>query len=504
MSSTPLCLDFSVLEPPLTLDVTVYGKTEYVTDTISKSRVRIFYKGMNRNRTYISEDFANQLIASLPYAPIKGIFDKDSLDYEDHGEDNTDGRIYGVVPENPNFAWEDHLDTDGVTRTYACADVYLFTGLYPEAQLVSGKSQSMEIYRKTLIGEWRLSEEDGRPFYMFLKGGLVGLQVLGDEVEPCFEGSAFFSHVKDLQAIAAYIQNFTKKEESKKMDKTLFRISDNEKAEILFDLINPNFNEEGGWQLSGIVIEVYDDYALSVGANGYNRTYYTKDGDTITLGETVPVKIVDATETEYAALEAMKALGGSFEAANTAYTEATEKVSTLEAAAAEFETTKTELEEKITTLETAAAEFETVKTDLENKIAENETATADFNSKIEALEAEKVELNNKINDITNENTALTEFKKNVETEQKKAILAKYEEHLSETALADFNARIEEFSVEDFKKEVCTAAVENDPSIFSNRQNEPEMFYKGQSASGKTAPVSGALALLEKRFNGGNK
>lgn len=288
------------------------------------------------------------------------------------------------------------------------------------------------------------------------------------------------------------------------MDKTLFRLSDNEKAGILFDLINPNFNEEGGWELAGIVTEVYDDYALSVGPNGYSRTYYTKEGDTITLGETVPVRIVDATETEYAALETMKAIGGSFEAANTAYTEATEKVSTLEAAAAEFETKKTELEEKITTLETAAAEFETVKTDLENKIAENETATAEFNSKIEALEAEKVELNNKINDITNENTALTEFKKNVETEQKKAILAKYEEHLSETALADFNARIEEFSVEDFKKEVCTAAVENDPSIFSNKQNEPEMFYKGQSASGKTAPVSGALALLEKRFNGGNK
>ena len=504
MSNEQIYLDFS--EPPLTFDVTIYGNSEYVTDTISKTRVRIFYKGMNRNRTYISEDFANQLIASLPYAPIKGIFNKDSLDYEDHGEDNTDGRIYGVVPENPNFAWEDHLDTDGVTRTYACADVYLFTGLYPEAQLVPGKSQSMEIYRKTLKGEWRLSEEDGRPYYMFLKGCLVGLQALGDDVEPCFEGSAFFTQIKDLQAIAAYIQNFTKKEESKKMemDKTLFRLSDHEKADILFDLINPNFNEEGGWQLTGIVTEVYDDYALSVGPNGYNRTYYTKEGDSITLGETVPVKIVDATETEYAALETMKAIGGSFEAAQTAYTEATEKVETLEAAAAEFETTKTELEGKITTLETAAAEFETQKSELEAKIAENETATAEFNSKIEAYEAEKVELNNKINDITNENTVLAEFKKNVETEQKKAILDKYEEYLSETAITDFNSKIDEFSVEDFKKEVCTAAVENDPTIFSKRHDEPDMYFKGNVGNNKGAAMGGALALLEKRFNGGNK
>ena len=58
----------------LALDVTTYGQVEKLTDTLSKCRVRIFYKGMNRNRTYISEDFANQLIASLPYAPIKGIF----------------------------------------------------------------------------------------------------------------------------------------------------------------------------------------------------------------------------------------------------------------------------------------------------------------------------------------------------------------------------------------------------------------------------------------------
>jgi len=49
--------DFS--NPPCTLDVTVYGVPEKYNDVLSKSRVRIFYKGMNRNRTFISEDFAN-------------------------------------------------------------------------------------------------------------------------------------------------------------------------------------------------------------------------------------------------------------------------------------------------------------------------------------------------------------------------------------------------------------------------------------------------------------
>ena len=99
------------------LDVCVYGEQEKITDTLSKCRLRIFYRGMNRNRTFISEEFANQLIDSLPYAPIKGIFSYSDVDFGDHGEDNSDGRIYGIVPENPNFMWEDHVDKDGVLRT---------------------------------------------------------------------------------------------------------------------------------------------------------------------------------------------------------------------------------------------------------------------------------------------------------------------------------------------------------------------------------------------------
>lgn len=498
--------DFS--NPPCSFDVTIYGNTEKISDVLSKSRVRIFYKYMNRNRTYISDDFAEQLIASLPYTPVKAIFNKDDLDFEDHGEDNSDGRIYGIVPETPNFAWEEHEDDDGVTRTYACCDVYLFTGIYPEAWLIPGKPQSMEIFRKTLKGEWRLSEEDAKPYYYFISGCLVGLQALGDEVEPCFEGSSFYSKLSEEQLVevmTAYVRNFTKKkEESKKMDKSLFRISDNEKADLIFDLVNPNFNEEGNWEINAFVIDVYDDYALCRTKDGFMRAYYAKDGDNVTLGETVSVKITDVTDAEFVALEAMKAVGnGSFESANTAYTEATEKITTLEAAATEFDTTKTELEAKINGFEAASAEFEAEKTALNEQITAKDAEIAEFNTKIEAYEAEKVELNNKINDITNENTALAEFKKNVETDQKNAILAKYEEHLSDEAITSFKASIDELSVEDFKKNVCTAAVENDPTIFSKKKDEPDLFFKGEHASGKLAE-SGALALLNKRKNGGNK
>ena len=51
--------------------VSIYGKIEKFSDTISRARVRIFYKGLNRNATYITEEFAEKLVSTLSYAPIK-------------------------------------------------------------------------------------------------------------------------------------------------------------------------------------------------------------------------------------------------------------------------------------------------------------------------------------------------------------------------------------------------------------------------------------------------
>lgn len=489
----------------LNFDVTTYGNMETVTDTISKCRVRIFYKGMNRNRTYISDDFANQLISSLPYAPIKGIFNYGEVDFGDHGEDNTDGRIYGIVPETHHFAWEKHVDEDGVEREYATADVYLFTGLYPEASLIPGKPQSMEIFRGNLKGEWRISENDGRPYFHFLRGSLVGLQTLGRDVEPCFEGSAFFSLCEDLQNCVNYIKqldNTIKKEEGEKMDKTLFRLSDNEKADILFDLINPNFNEEGNWELNGIVTDVYDDYALYVNQTGYHRAYYTKDGDNVSLGEIMDVKITDVTASEYSALEAMKAISGTYEAAQEAYTALEGKVSELEEEKTAFEAEKETLTTEKAELESKVAEFESEKTALEATISEKETKITEYETQISDLTAENVRLENEKNDIISENESLETFKKNVETEKKTAIINEFSAHLTDEQIENFKNAMDSFEVADFKKEVCTAAYEADPTIFAKKEDSGLIFKGGNPENGKTE--SGVIRLLNKHKNGGNK
>jgi hypothetical protein len=71
--------------------VTVYGNLERYNEVLSKARCRIFYKYENRNGTYITDEFADKLIASLPYAPVKGIYEGE--DYADHGTERSEGRI---------------------------------------------------------------------------------------------------------------------------------------------------------------------------------------------------------------------------------------------------------------------------------------------------------------------------------------------------------------------------------------------------------------------------
>ena len=182
--------------------ISIYGNVEPVNDTLSRARCRIFYKGGNRNGTYINDAFANELISTLHYVPVKGIYDGE--DYTDHGVERNEGKIYGIVPQENNFAWEEHLDEDGQIRTYACTDVLIFSALYPEASEILGKGQSMELYEPSLVYHQAIIE--GRRYVVFDHGSFLGLQVLGDNVEPCFEGASFFSLQESIKAIIQKIK----------------------------------------------------------------------------------------------------------------------------------------------------------------------------------------------------------------------------------------------------------------------------------------------------------
>ena len=175
---------------PTNFIATVYGElTPLNNSALSKARLKIFYKGLNRNGSYINDEVAEKLIATLPGTPVVGYFDSDKDDFLGH-EEKEKSRCYGFVPETMNFAWEMSLDPDGVYRTYACTDIILWTGRYPIASKIVGRSHSMELNPDTVEGNWVETETDY--YFEFTQAEFIGLCVLGKEYEPCFEGSSFY------------------------------------------------------------------------------------------------------------------------------------------------------------------------------------------------------------------------------------------------------------------------------------------------------------------------
>lgn len=426
--------------------VTVYGGLTQYSNTISKARCRIFYKYENRNGTYITDEFAEKLLSSIPYTPVKGIFDEYVEDYTDHGEKRSEGRIYGIVPENPNLAWEKHLDEDGVEREYACVDVLIYTSLYEEANEIVNKAQSMEIFEPSIKGSWKII--NGRKMFEFEDGCFLGLQVLGDDVEPCFEGAAFYT-LSDLrssfQEMVEAIKEFSLKLPELntggqlKMPGINFKLSDNQKFEALWTLLNTEYNEEDGWVITHVINEVYDEYALvyNYSEASYERVYYTKDDETdsVAITEVKKVFVIDVTEEEMNALNALRMLnGGTYENANAAF----EKVSELEEANSNFEQKIEELNNNISTLETEKEQFT----------------------------AQLSEANEQITSLTEEVNALNSYKTEVENNEKKAVIESYAELLSEEILAEYSAKIAEYSVVDLDKDLAYELKKNNMSVYT--------------------------------------
>lgn len=466
----------------LSIPVTVFGKLTPYNDVISKARVRIFYKGLNRNNTYISDEFAEKLLSTISYSPICGIYDDD--DFTDHGENRSVGKAYGVVPENPNITWEKHMDNDGVEREYACADVLLWTARYKEASEIPGKAHSMELYDKSIAGTWKYS--NGRRYFEFTDGCFIGLTPLGDGVEPCFEGSAFYTLATSLTEMVEELKNYTKSLENKleggqgKMTIN-FKLSDSEKHMAIWSLLNTNFTEEGNYEIQYDVLDIYDDYALvfDYDSRSYYRVKYTKDNEKneVTLGDREKTYVMDVSESELNSLKAIKALNGdTYEKIDETFSNKISEVETLTGTIAEHEGTIGELN---------------------TKVGEHETTIGELNAKVETLTGEKATLEADKTALEAAKGELETYKTNKEKAEKQAVLSQYSERLEEEVISEFTAKIDEYTIEDLSKELALKLVESNPSIFSKSGTPliPQNYSDKEDAA-----LSPAAKLLKKHRN----
>lgn len=177
-----------------------------ISPMISKCEIKVMYLGKNRNRTMITKDVAADMAKTLRGNPIVGCYKEDIGDFRDHGEKitidadgihfNVETQPYGFVAPDAKVWFQKFVDTNDfgeeVEREYLMTEGYLWTGQYEECQSVidEGKSHSMEIDEKTVEGKWDYSASDDMEYFIISDGMFSKLCILGDDIEPCFEGAS--------------------------------------------------------------------------------------------------------------------------------------------------------------------------------------------------------------------------------------------------------------------------------------------------------------------------
>lgn len=173
---------------------------------MSKCEIKVLYIGENRNHSFITKDVATEMSKTLRGAPIVGYYKEENQDFRDHGDQiiiDEKGiqfkcltKPYGFVSPDAEVWFQKFEDTDDfgnkIVREYLMTTGFLWTGQFEEAKLAieQGRPHSMELDKDTLDGYW--SENVNTKMKLFIVNDAIfsKLCILGDDVEPCFEGSS--------------------------------------------------------------------------------------------------------------------------------------------------------------------------------------------------------------------------------------------------------------------------------------------------------------------------
>lgn len=203
------------------LSIPVENSCEFINITpvnplISKCQIKVCYVGEdpNRNGSIITKEVATEMANSLPGCPIVGFYNEAAEDFEEHNRiiDISDGKFkikdttipYGFVDLGAKVWFQKFIDDGEDEREYLMTEGYIWTGQYPEAQRIidKGNNQSMELDEKNLKGSWTNFENGSPQFFIINEAIISKLCILGENVEPCFEGS-------QIKATFALDESFT-------------------------------------------------------------------------------------------------------------------------------------------------------------------------------------------------------------------------------------------------------------------------------------------------------
>lgn len=428
------------------LNMQCIGDPEFINVTsvsplISECEIKVLYLGQNRNGSFISKEVATKMAETLPGSPIVGHYIESKQDFGDHGEQliiddeglrfNKLTKPYGFVAPTARIWFQKFTETDmmgnTVEREYLMTTGYLWTGKYPECKraVEEGNPHSMELDEETLEGTWATQPDSYMEFFIINDAVFSALCILGEDVEPCFEGSevtapqisskfsANSQFNKDLATMMTQLKNFMLQGGFDKME--------NQNAGNTVALENPD---------SSAIVDNNAEYAAEV----------------------APVAPVEA------GTPAPEAENFSAELGNANETETPNAEVNVTEDFAKEDDKKEEKDDK----NSENKEEDDKKED--DKKKEEEDKFALLSQSLEEQKAAYAELEAKYQ-------ALVEFKNEVDLEKKNKLISEFS-FLSEEDLADVKANISNYSLDEIESKLSVIAVRKKVN-FSAIGNEDE-------------------------------
>ena len=269
-------------------------------EIFSRCKLKVFYKGETADHRYFSDEFADQLIRSLPYTPVVSRYDDESEDFEGHASRQ---EIFGIVDPCGKITFEDD-EEDG--KTWCVTDVILYTErpdqLGELAKKIPGHPHSLELDPKST--KYKINYDDKKHFknIEFTAGDFVGVSVLGMNQKPAFTGSSFFNEnsefAKKMQLLKDYCERRLEENQhgGEKMNLSEFiKLTWGDISAKVVNAIEKEYQEE----FYICPVDFYDDsvvchvYSFIDGSTTYLKFYYTIDENAVvTLGEVKEVHVV--------------------------------------------------------------------------------------------------------------------------------------------------------------------------------------------------------------------
>ena len=511
---------------------------------ISKCEIKVCYVSdePNRNRSVITKEVAKDMANSLPGSPIVGFYNEEKQDFEEHNRiiDISNGqfkikdttRPYGFVDLSAKVWFQKFLDDDSVEREYLMTEGWIWTGQYPEAKRIidKGNNQSMELSEDFLKASWAKDDNGKSKFFIINEAIISKLCVLGEAVEPCFEGASITSFSLSFDD-EFKTQLFSLMNELKDlMEKGGTPVFTTYAVEIgdalwsaLYSHIEANYPDNSRdyacsvYRIEGIYEEAGQKFAIlqeRTDMKYYRLDFSISDGTGITFGES----LVEVTKSYTPAVEPQF----SEEAYNqyeldyaSKKKEDEEKKEEEENSESEEKSDKTEQENTENSEDNTEEEEEKKKKKeyaqevcpkCKKPLDECECEDEDEKSKYSLEEIpEYVELQTKFSALTEENDSLkgtieslnaqleslTAFKKQIERKEKEAMINDFY-MLSDDDKADVVANIDTYSLEDIEAKLSIICVRNKVSFDLNKENPstegPTTYNLNGSYEDETTPA----------------